>query len=185
MVLVESGRSRVQIETYAAGWSMSKAISKGFWIVLAAVLIVGGYYYSPNYHPWDDTPKATTVTINMEDDSPRCVNASGDGVDIQPRQHKVFVERKFAGLIVPQDEKTILYDYDELSKESKEYRDFVLRVACARTANQDEQAAQCMAVKRLRDEKRITREKLPLIAQRLAANSDKTQALTACFDAPG
>ena len=162
-----------------------KLLGRLFWIFAAIVLWVGGYQLYFN-----DNPNARVDTVNLEDYGPRCVNASGEPVGFEPRQHKVFAERNLTGLTDVEDEKTILYDYDELSKAPPEYRDFVLRVACARNANIDSKAADCTAVKRLRDERGFSKEKVTLIAQHLPASSSaaddkgvRTQNLYACFEA--
>jgi hypothetical protein len=166
---------------------MKKLLSRLFWAFVALVLVVGAY------EAFYDTgePKARVDSVNLEAYSPRCVNARNEPVEFEPRQHKVFAERSLTGLTAAQDEKTILFDYDELAKTPPEYRDFVLRAACARNANVDAQAADCTAIKRLRDEKGFSKEKVTLIAQRLTASPStaddkeaRTQNLYACFDAP-
>jgi len=157
------------------------------WIFVGIFLLVGGYqlYFRAG------EPKARIDTVNLEDYSPRCVNVRNEAVGFEPRQHKVFAEKNLTRLTSVQDDKTILYDYDELSKMPPEYRDFLLRVACAQNANIDAKAADCTAVKRLRDEKGFSKEQVTLIAQRLPASSaaaddkeTRTKNLYACLDAP-
>lgn len=162
---------------------MMKLLGRLFWIVAAIILVVGAYQFY-----FQDKPiNVRTDTVFIE---PPCANASGDPVRFVQGQHKVFAERNLAGLTAVQDEKTILYDFDELSKAPPEYRDFVLRAACARNANLDEKAADCTAVKGLRDERSFSKEKVTLIAQHLPASSSaaddkdaRTRNLYACFEA--
>ncbi|MGH6837493.1 MAG: hypothetical protein ACREDT_01565 [Methylocella sp.] len=183
-----------------AGWGIAmkqifmkidKLVEKSFWPLVAVFLIAGAYETIRDY----GKPHSTWEKINLDDENPPCVNARNERVQFEPRQHKVFVNSGMTGLTAVKDEKTILFDYDELSKTPAEnraaYRDFVLRVACARNADFDAQAADCIAIKRLRDEKAFSKEQVTLIAQSLPASpadaDDKearTRNLYACFDAP-
>lgn len=167
-----------------------KSLGRLFWIVIAVIAVVAGYReFGRSNDAYKSDPQPRVGVVNMDDYSPRCLNARGEAVEFQPRQHKVFAEQKLSGLTAPQDDKTILYDHDELSKVPAEYRDFVLRAACARNANVDPREAECVAIKRLRDEKSLPKEKVALIAERLPASvgtDDKdarVRNLTSCFDA--
>jgi hypothetical protein len=101
----------------------------------------------------------------------------------------VFEEQKLSGLTTALNDKTILYDYDELSKAPAEYRDFVLMAACARNAQAEPREAECTAIKRVRDEKGVSKEKGALIAQHLSSSpgtDDKdarARSLYSCFNA--
>jgi hypothetical protein len=57
-----------------------------------------------------------------------------------------------------------------------EYRDFVLRAACARNAQADGSAADCTAINRLRDEKSYTKEQVALIAANISTDASVAQA---------
>jgi hypothetical protein len=156
-----------------------------FWAAIGLFIAFAAYRtVVPSTEP---TPHVETVSL--EDYSPRCTNARGEPVEFQARQHKVFAEQKLSGLTASQDDKTILYDYDELSKAPAEYRDFVLMAACARNAQAEPREAECTAIKRVRDEQGVSKEKVALIAQHLSPSpgvDDKdarARSLYSCFDA--
>lgn len=159
-----------------------RLLGRLFWAAIAVIVVIAVY----KAFTLDEKREPHVDTVNLEDYSPRCVNARGEAVEFQPRQHKVFEEENLSGLAASQDEETILYDYDELSKEPPEYRDFVLLAACARNSGMSAAEAECTAVKRLRDEKSLRKEKVTLIMKRLSSGSgesDRAQALLACFGA--
>jgi len=54
---------------------------------VAAVILVRGLAFTDK-----DEPRARVDTVNLEDYSPRCVNARDEPVAFKPRPHKVFAE---------------------------------------------------------------------------------------------
>lgn len=164
---------------------IDKLLGRLFWPLIAVIVAKIAYDAIRDY----GKPYSGTMDFYIID----CVDARNERVDFMGLEHKVFVDSGKTGLTAVKDRKTILYDYEELSKTPSEYREFVLRVACARNADLDldAQAADCNVVKRLRDEKAYSKEHVALIAQSLPTSSEgaddreaRTRNLYACFDAP-
>jgi hypothetical protein len=114
--------------------------------------------------------RVRTDVVNIEDWNPRCVSERGGYISFRETRHNLFVERGLTGLTAPGGGDIILVDYDELSKDPPEYRDFVLRAACARALGQDAHQADCTAIKRVRDERQFSKEQVAVIMQHLAAS---------------
>lgn len=175
-----------------AGWGIAmkqilikidKLMTKSFWPLVAVVSIAVTYKAIQ-----DDGKPHSSIMHSLGLD---CVNARNENVEFRGIQHYAFVESGKTGLVAVYDEKTILYDYEELGKKPPGYTAFALRVACARNADFDAQAADCIAVKRLRDEDAFSKEKVTAIAQSLPASSEgaddreaRIRNIYACFDAP-
>jgi hypothetical protein len=161
-----------------------KILGRMFWAAVVLVLVFAAYRTErPTSEP---TPHVESADL---EDYPRCKNVRGEPVEFQARQHRVFEEPKLSGLTTALNDKTILYDHDELSKAPPEYRDFVLMAACARNAQAEPREAECTAIKRVRDEKGFSKEKVALIAQHLFDSSGaddkdaRARSLNTCFDA--
>ena len=158
-------------------------------LLFAAVIALVVYAVTDKIiNPDDEKPHAREEKINAEDYYPPCVNTQGAKVEFATWQHKNF-SAEYPGLVAAVDDQHIVMDYDELQKHPAEYRDFVFRAACARNLKQGGTQADCTTIKRLRDEKGYSKEKVTLIAQVLGAaegakdEDARVRNINACFEA--
>ncbi|UPJ44963.1 hypothetical protein IVB40_13525 [Bradyrhizobium sp. 40] len=157
-----------------------KILSNIFWgvIGLLGLMFFAGVMYLALTDTGPGNVREETVLA-----MPVCKNAQGDVTYKAIQGSETAPEPVFL-----RDERTILYD-PKIADWPNEAREFALAAACARASVPDASEADCVAVKRLRDELDFKNEKVALITQHLAASSGAKDAATrvrninACFEA--
>lgn len=149
-------------------------------------------------------PRDPTIAYSRSDTAmPHCTNAKHEPLTITPVEHKNAIAQPIKSPLSPLirdvDDKTVAYDFDEISKLPPEYYNYILLAECARISlslpagtEQGRHEIDCTAIKRLRDERNYGRAQVDAIAA--YAMKDETIApdiiarrvdnFYACFDTP-
>lgn len=116
--------------------------------------------------------------------TPVCTNAQGAAVTYAA----LGKDEPASEPVARRDDRTIVYD-PRITGWPNEAREFALAAACARISVADAAEADCVAVKRLRDDLDFKKEKVAVITQHLAASQGakdvdaRVRNINACFEA--
>ncbi len=149
-----------------------KMLGNLFWVVIG--VLGATFLASLMYRALTDTGR-----VNVREESvlatPVCKKTPGGAVTFkaiegsEPAREPIFVR----------DDHTIMYD-PKIAGWPYEAREFALTAACARISVADADEADCVAVKRLRDELDFKKEKVAVITQHLADSQVRRTRMPAC-----